>query len=95
VTTTYDYDNAGQPSQFTVGGAVHGPYSYNGFRQLASREVTAGQPASRIDMIYDLDGNLLAEADSNGVVQRVSSALLAEHAARECPTFHVSGASSP
>jgi YD repeat-containing protein len=58
-TTAYDYNNAGQPSRFTVGNAVHCPYFYNGFRQLASRQVTAGQPTTRIHMIYDLGGNLL------------------------------------
>ncbi|MBA3520161.1 MAG: hypothetical protein H0T75_21560 [Rhizobiales bacterium] len=47
-----------------VGGSGRGPYLYNAFGQLSSRTMTAGVPASTVHLIWDGDGNLIAEADA-------------------------------
>jgi RHS repeat-associated protein len=71
VTTTYTYYHSGRLSNVSVGGAGRGPYRYNAFARLVSRQVTSGAPASTIHMIYDEQGNLVAEADSTtGQVMR-------------------------
>jgi len=71
VTTTYSYNHAGRLASLTVGGSGRGPYRYNGFGLLASRQMTAGVPASTVHLIYDFDGNLIAEADaSTGLTRR-------------------------
>jgi RHS repeat-associated protein len=71
VTTTYTYYHSGRLSNVSVGGAGRGPYRYNAFARLVSRQVTSGVPASTIHMIYDEEGNLIAEADSTtGQVMR-------------------------
>ena len=64
VTTTYTYNHAGRMSALTMDSDDHGPYLYNGFGQLVSRQVTTGVSTSTIHMIYDQDGNLIAEADA-------------------------------
>ena len=66
--TTGDFDlfglqHAAQDVLVTVQGAGHGPYVYNGFGQLASAG-DGGRPASAIHMVYDQDGNLIAEANA-------------------------------
>jgi len=71
VTTTYSYNHAGRLASLTVGGSGRGPYRTNGFGLLASRQMTAGVPASTVHLIYDFDGNLIAEADaSTGLTRR-------------------------
>jgi hypothetical protein len=70
------------------------PLFYNGFRQLASRQVTEGQPATRLDMIYDLEGNMLAETDSIGVVQSEYVWLAGRTCAARMAKFSVRIASS-
>jgi RHS repeat-associated protein len=71
VTTTYTYYHSGRLSNVNVGGSGRGPYRYNAFARLVSRQVTSGVPASTIHMVYDEAGNLIAEADATtGLVMR-------------------------
>jgi len=60
VTTTYSYNDAGRMESLSVGASGRGPYLTNAFGQLASRQVTAGVPASALHLVYDQDGNLIA-----------------------------------
>ncbi len=64
VTTTYTYNDAGRMASLTVGSAGHGPYLYDGFGLLASRQETAGVSSSTVHLIYDQAGELIAEANA-------------------------------
>jgi RHS repeat-associated protein len=62
---TYSYDAAGRLSGVSRDGVLWASYLYNGFGQLASRDLTAatGTPGTT-HYLYDLDGHLIAEADA-------------------------------
>jgi len=61
----YSYNKANRISSVTDNGSPWATYKYNGLDQLASRTVTAPVgPPGTIQYIYDLDGHLIAEADS-------------------------------
>lgn len=62
MTKTYTHNDAGRMASLNVGSVGQGPYLYNGFGQLAARTVTAN-PTHTLHMLYDQDGNLIAEAD--------------------------------
>jgi RHS repeat-associated protein len=61
----YSYSKANRLAAVTNLGSPWATYKYNGLSQLASRTVTAPiGPSGTIQYIYDLDGHLIAEADS-------------------------------
>lgn len=63
VTWTYSHNAARRLAQTSVDGSVRGTYTYDGLERLAVRVVSNTVPSGTTHLIYDGDGNLLAEAD--------------------------------
>ena len=68
---SYGWNDANRLETVSVGGTLKGSYLYNGFDQLASRQLTNMSPAGTTHLIYDRAGNLIAEADgATGAILR-------------------------
>ena len=65
VTTTWSYSHAGRPQSLVRAGITRGPFRHNAFGLFGWKQSTQGTPSSRIHLVYDLDGNLLLEANAN------------------------------
>ncbi|MBL4786025.1 MAG: hypothetical protein JKY49_11425 [Cohaesibacteraceae bacterium] len=70
VSTAYGYNNAGRMTSVSIGGVQKGGYIYNANGQLASRSVLNSTPSTISHSLYDLNGNLIAEADASGTIVR-------------------------
>jgi RHS repeat-associated protein len=61
----YTYNNRNRLASVTRNAVIHATYQYNAFEQLVSRNTSAaGGPVGTVHYIYDLEGHLIAEADS-------------------------------
>lgn len=68
---SYGWNDANRLETVSVGGTLKGSYLYNGFDQLASRQLTNMTPAGTTHLIYDRAGNLIAEANgATGAILR-------------------------
>ena len=64
-TFAYTYNKRNRLASVTRNGVAYATYIYNPLEQLISRQTAAaGGPAGTVQYIYDLDGHLIAEADS-------------------------------
>jgi RHS repeat-associated protein len=61
----YTYNNRNRLASVTRNAVAHATYQYNAFEQMVSRNTSAaGGPVGTVHYIYDLEGHLIAEADS-------------------------------
>jgi RHS repeat-associated protein len=61
----YTYNNRNRLASVTRNAVAHATYQYNAFEQLVSRNTSAaGGPVGTVHYVYDLEGHLIAEADS-------------------------------
>ena len=70
VTYAYTYNNANRLKTVTVAGNLKATYTYSALEQLAIRVLTNSTPSGTIHSIYDLDGNLIVEANDLGETVR-------------------------
>ena len=70
VTYAYTYNNANRLRTVTVAGNLKATYTYSALEQLAIRVLTNSTPSGTIHSIYDLDGNLIVEANDLGQTVR-------------------------
>ena len=60
------YNHPGQLVSVTVGGVPQGSYLYDYLSRLVSRSL----PAATLHLVHDLDGNVIAEYDASGALNR-------------------------
>jgi RHS repeat-associated protein len=62
----YDYNNRGRLDQVTVAGTVLASYGYDALERMAIRTTQNMTPSGTTYYLYDLSGQLLAEASAGG-----------------------------
>ncbi|KAA3523469.1 hypothetical protein DXM29_20400 [Agrobacterium tumefaciens] len=67
-TKTYGYNAAGQLASVAIGGRTNGEYVYDYLSRLTKR--TLPRTGKTLHYAHDLDGNIIAEYDSNGILAR-------------------------
>jgi hypothetical protein len=61
-------EGASQLAGVTVGGVPQGSYLYDYLSRLASRSLPAS--SATLHLVHDLDGNVIAEYDASGTLNR-------------------------